>query len=181
MDGGDDQPHRNADIGQHRLAQLQRRLDGLGHRVVDADLVEFGGVLGIARARHDRDVGPLLPGCRHDGLDGAPGIERDHQHEGAVEAASAQEFRMGAVAEIDRLAGSPFGRDPHGVHVERQEGHVVPGQHLADELADPPIAGNDDAAGLVRRRLDLEDRIQRLALREAAARACDRGGREAEW
>ena len=45
----------------------------------------------------------------------------------------------------------------------------MPGQHLADELADPPIAGNDDAPGFVRWRLDLEDGIERLALREAAA------------
>src|SRR3712207_8193177 len=40
VNGGDHQPHRHADVDQHRLRQLQARLDRLGHRIGHVEVVE---------------------------------------------------------------------------------------------------------------------------------------------
>ena len=58
VDRGDHQAHRHADIDQHRLGELQARLDRFRHRVGDAELVERAGVGGVAGAGDDGDVGP---------------------------------------------------------------------------------------------------------------------------
>ena len=90
--------------------ELQAGLDGLRHRVVDAELVERGRVAGIARAGHDREVGALGAGGRDHRLDAGRVVQGDDEGARALDAAAAQELRVGAVAEIDRLAGPSLGR-----------------------------------------------------------------------
>src|SRR5688572_12230654 len=57
--GGDDETHRNADIGEDGFGQLQARFDRLGHRVVDAEFVELRRVACVACARDDREIRTL--------------------------------------------------------------------------------------------------------------------------
>ena len=61
VDRRDHRAHRDAEVDQRRLRQLQRRLQRLRHGVGHARLVELGGMLGVAGAGDDRQVGE---GCR---------------------------------------------------------------------------------------------------------------------
>ena len=56
VDAGDHRPHGDAEVDEHRLRKLQRRLERLRHRVGDAGLVEPRGVRGIAGAGDDRQL-----------------------------------------------------------------------------------------------------------------------------
>ena len=57
VDRGDHRAHRHAEVDQHRLGQLQRGFERLGHRVGRAGPVELGGMLGVAGAGDDGEVG----------------------------------------------------------------------------------------------------------------------------
>ena len=58
VDRSDHRPGGYPQSDQSGLGKLQACLDGLGHRIGRAKRIKMPGMIGIARARHDNDVGP---------------------------------------------------------------------------------------------------------------------------
>ena len=54
MDRGDHGPHRDTDVDQHRLAELQRGFQRLRDGIGDARSVERSGMVGVAGPGDDR-------------------------------------------------------------------------------------------------------------------------------
>src|SRR3546814_20960229 len=51
---------RDAEVDQHRLGELQRAFERLGNRVAGPRLIQRGGMIGVARAAENRQVGVFL-------------------------------------------------------------------------------------------------------------------------
>ena len=58
VDRGDHRPGRHAQSDQRRFGELQARFDGLRHGIGGAEAVKMAGMLGVARARDDENIGP---------------------------------------------------------------------------------------------------------------------------
>ena len=145
VDGGDHRAGGQAEADERRLRELQAGLDGLRHRVGDADRVEVAGMRGIAGARDDQHIGPQRA---HD----AARSRRSPPASWMVTITAARVHQSAALQEGEawrRRRSRParprrrYSRDGGRIAVGGDEREAVPLQHVAHDLPDAAMADDD--------------------------------------
>ncbi len=136
----DDPMHRHTRQRQRMRGEHHRRFERLGHHLGHARFKEFFGILLLARARDDRQVGPQFAHAL-DQLERRLDVgEGHHQHAGARDARRQQVLAPRAVAPGDRLAGGGGLAHALGIEVERHEADLFGFQEARQMLAGLAVA-----------------------------------------
>ena len=153
VDRGDHRAHRHAEIDQHRLGQLQRGFERLGHRVGGAGPVELGGMVGIAGAGDDGEIG--APAAHPLDQPHRPGTGSSMVRISALAWPRLSWSSNSGRAASPKMSGKPSAPrrlDRVDVRIDRDIGLVVRGQHLGDQPPDPAEADDHRARLLAGRR-----------------------------
>ena len=145
MDGRDNQAHWQPDFDQQGFRKLQARLDRLRHCVGDFEIIKLSSVRCITRTCHNDEIRPFRAGSGNDGFDRGRRIQSNDQCACSCNATAPQQFDASCVTIKDELAIAPFASDQARITLNGEIRHLMPGEHLSDELSDPAVAHDNDA------------------------------------
>jgi hypothetical protein len=115
VDRGDHRPHRHTQIDQHGFGKLKRAFECFGHGVAGPDAIELRGMVRIAGAHDDRQVGRERAQLAHD-AQREHGLVHGHDDgAGLFEVEPVDHRRAVDIAEQHRQARGPRPADHGGL------------------------------------------------------------------
>ncbi len=153
--GGEQRDHAvGIDLGLHGLqcppSQLHAGAPGFAQHVFHAKLAQAHEMGAVARPRQQRHVGEVGAQQLGDLQAGLDVIDGEDEQPGVLHMGGAQQRQAGGVAVVDLVAELAHEIHLFGAGVQRGERHALRVEQPSDDLADAPVARDDDGlAGFV--------------------------------